>query len=202
MLRPQTARPLVCALRRRQARTCQRRYFSGILVMRPSGSHTPSGRVVPMSPTLMADICTAGTAAPCSSGAAPWKPRVAEARERAMTVTASQNTREHHERRVRGCLQAHRAQRGSRGASSIVIFLRLKPRPHGGHSGERDVEALCLARPLPGVTPMPSGHGRQARRRAPFRDRHNAFAPRSGRRSGADGDEGRGVVLLFDQGPT
>ena len=37
----------------------QRRYFSGILVIRPSGSQTPSGRVVPMSPTLMADIWTA-----------------------------------------------------------------------------------------------------------------------------------------------
>jgi len=30
--------------------SCQRRYFVASLPIRPSGSHTPSGLVVPMSP--------------------------------------------------------------------------------------------------------------------------------------------------------
>merc|ERR1719310_108372 len=38
--------------------SCQRRYLSGIEVMRPSGSQTPSGFVVPMSPGRMAVIAT------------------------------------------------------------------------------------------------------------------------------------------------
>ena len=50
--------------------SCQRRYFSGIFVMRPSGSHTPSGRVVPTSPGWMAVMETAEA---CVRGAsAAW----------------------------------------------------------------------------------------------------------------------------------
>ena len=37
-----------------------RRYLSGILVISPSGSYTPSGFVVPMSPGVIADMTTDG----------------------------------------------------------------------------------------------------------------------------------------------
>ena len=53
--------------------SCQRRYLSGIFVMRPSGSHTPSGRVVPTSPGVMAVIETADAACVGVRGAsAAW----------------------------------------------------------------------------------------------------------------------------------
>ena len=49
-----------------------RRYFSGILVMRPSGSHTPSGRVVPTSPGWMAVMETDAAAVAARGASAAW----------------------------------------------------------------------------------------------------------------------------------
>ena len=42
--------------------SCQRRYLSGIRVIRPSGSYTPSGLVVPTSPGVMAAMRALDTA--------------------------------------------------------------------------------------------------------------------------------------------
>mmetsp|Transcript_30058 Transcript_30058/g.76571 ORF Transcript_30058/g.76571 Transcript_30058/m.76571 type:complete len:226 (-) Transcript_30058:78-755(-) len=47
----------------------KRRYFSGFFVISCSGSYTPSGLVVPMSPGLMALICTDETADRATRGA-------------------------------------------------------------------------------------------------------------------------------------